>query len=352
VVVPRYLRQMGLDEQQIGLTGFGFGLAALGAMGVAPGIAERLGRRVLVVSGMLVCALGCAVFELGRHTAWFALARGAQGAGWGMVMVGITLSVTELAPEGRLAQAIGVAGVVLLAAMALGPTLGEWLAARTSYLWVFRAAALVSLLGALIGCTLPDGRGPAPREGPPPTSPFRRMALRPLLATLLSAMGFGAVMTFLADYTGRLGIGSMAAFFQAYVATAIGVRICMGGLADRIGRHPVILPAVLGQALASAALALLSAAWQLWPIGCIFGLAHGLYYPALQALIVERASGEARAKAAASSNIAFALGNTVSALVYGTVAKHSSYAVVYGCSALLSLVALALMEGDRRALPS
>jgi predicted MFS family arabinose efflux permease len=53
-----------------------------------------------------------------------------------------------------------------------------------------------------------------------------------------------------------------------------------------------------------------------------------MYYPALQAMIVER-GGEARARAIAASTFAFGLGIVLGAFALGAVARAAGYPVIY-----------------------
>jgi predicted MFS family arabinose efflux permease len=247
-----------------------------------------------------------------------------------------------------MAQALGAAGVLTLVAMAVGPLVGESLATRAGWPWVFRGAAIAASAGLALALWLPRLRGGEP---PPPSSSswserFPPALLRPLGAMLLVATGFGAVVSFLADHAHLVGDFGVTRFFHAYVAAAVLMRLLAGDLSDRIGRHPVIVPSFLGQALALLGLAMLSAPWQLWPLGAIYGVSHGIYYPALAALIVERSSSARRARAVASGNLAFAIGMAVAAFAGGALARQAGYVAVYAATAAASLVAMLVLGID------
>ncbi len=317
-------------------------------------VAERFSGRTPIILGMTVCAFGCAAFEWAHALPFLCAARVLQGMGWSGVLVGSSFCATELAPAGRMGQALGAAGVLTLVAMALGPIGGELLAQHAGWPWLFRVAAITSLVGAGLALGLPRLRRrltTLDEAGAPGVAvPVRRWPLpawRPLTALLLVSTGFGAVVTFLADHTALLGGFSITPFFNAYVASAVLVRLFAGSLSDRVGRHPVILPSFFGQAAALAGLAALTASWQLWIFGAIFGVTHGLYYPAMQALIVERAPAARRARAVASGNFAFALGMMLAGVLGGALAERRGYPAVYACTAAASLGAMALTAWDR-----
>lgn len=83
-------------------------------------------------------------------------------------------------------------------------------------------------------------------------------------------------------------------------------------------------PALVGHALALIGISQLGVTWHLIAIGAIYGLCHGVYYPALQALVVERAGG-ARSAAIAASTFAFGLGLVAAAFGLGPVARAWGY---------------------------
>ena len=202
--------------------------------------------------------------------------------------------------------------------------------------------ALPTALGVFTSATATTTPAAAPTPGAP--APARALAIAsaaplPLLATLLAAGGFGAVYAFLSDYATLRHLPSVTPFFNAYVGSAIAARLLLGGLSDRAGRHTVLIPALVCQGLGLAGLALAHTSWHLIPIGMTFGFSHGLYYPTLQALIVERSPEALRPRAVASSNFSFSLGMTASAFANGLVAEHLSYPAVFVAVGAASILA-------------
>jgi MFS family permease len=349
-VAPRWLRAHDLDEAHIGAVMGAFSLASLVAMPFIARLVNRYGRRAIMIAGMAAAAVACAGFEVAGSFAGFAAARVVMGAAWASVNVSASILTTELAPEGRLGQALGASGILILVAIALGPTIGELVAAHASYPWVFRTAAAMCVLGGVLSSALPDRRddtGAAQAEAGRLGPLLARLRL-PLATMLLIAVGFGAIVAFMADFTLVEHIGSMSPFFQSYVAMAILARLTCGTLSDRFGRHPVVIPALAAQAVSLVGLALVGTSWHLIPAGVVFGSSHGLYYPALQALIVERAPADQRARAVASSSFVFATGTALSAFGNGVIARVAGYRTVFVVCGALALVAAGLVAWDRR----
>jgi MFS family permease len=346
LLAPRFLAGRGFDEQQIGVVMGAFHVAALAAMPVTGLLAGRVGRKALLVGASLCASAGCVGFELAGGVVPYAAARAAQGAGFGAALVIVLAYVAEVAPRDRLAQALGFAGVLTLVSQAIGPLLGEVLERVAGWPWVFRAGAIGAALGAAVALFLPPA-GDGDERAASVTG--RRSAWVPIAATALAGFGFGAVWTFLADYADRVGVGVVTPFFAAYVVAAVAARLVLGHLADTLGRRAVGVPSLLCHALALALLSALGAVWHLVGIGLLFGLSHGLYYPTLQAMIVERAPswGGARARAIAASTFSFGLGITASAFSLGVLAKAAGYPPIYLVAGGLSVVAAAVLAAGR-----
>jgi MFS family permease len=336
VLAPRYLAERGHDEQQIGFIMGGFSIASLLTMPVAGRVSDLLGHRLVMIVGCAIAAAGSLLFEHADQTVTFTLARATQGMGFACVLVSGSSYVAEIAPPRRLAQALGLAGMLALCSQAAGPLVGELIEEAAGWPWVFRGGAIGGGSGAVLAVFIVPT---ATRRG---GSDGAVSALPILVATALASFGFGAVWVFIADYVGRVGIGTVTPFFVPYVVAAIAVRIFAGHLADRWGRRAVAVPALLLHGSALLAMAHLGNGWQLAAIGAMFGVAHGFYYPALQALVVERSAG-ARSRAVAASTSAFGFGIVSAAFGLGPVARLVDYPAIYLISAATGGLAAALV---------
>jgi MFS family permease len=165
VLAPRYLAESGYDAQQIGVIMSGFNLAALVAMPLSGRLTEAFGHRALLAAGCLVAALGAALFDVSSGPIAFTAARCVQGLGFAAVLVVAAAYVAEIAPERRLAQALGVSGVLTLVSQAAGPAIGEALEHAAGWRAVFWAGVGAGVLGAIVALLLPPVRARAGAAG-------------------------------------------------------------------------------------------------------------------------------------------------------------------------------------------
>lgn len=341
VLAPRFLHQRGHDERDIGAIMGAYNVASLIGMPAIAWLVARLGYARTLAAGCVVAACGALVFERGDAMLAFAIARGLMGLGFTAVLVGGAAYAAEIAPPGRLGETLGVAGVLTLSAQALGPVVGRAVLAAASWPWVFRTGIVCGAIGALVALTLP----PVPARDRAAGGPLGGAGLV-LGATALAGLGFGTIWNFLADYAPRAGVDEPTTFFVPYTLAAVGTRLGLGSLSDRLGRHRAAIPALCGHVVALVVIAELGAPWQLALAGLGYGLCHGIYYPTLQAMVVERAGGHP-GRAITASTFAFGLGSVAAAYGLGPVARGHGYPLIYGIAAAAGAVAAVAIALDR-----
>ncbi len=346
VLAPRFLHQRGYDERDVGAIMGAYNIASLVGMPAIAWLVARLGYARTLAAGCLVAAAGAIAFDAGETLPAFAVARGLMGLGFTAVLVGGAAYAAEIAPPGRLGETLGVAGVLTLSAQALGPVLGRGVLALASWPWVFRTGIACGAIGAAVALTLPAVPARARDEGDATGGAWLALG-----ATALAGLGFGALWTFLADYAPRAGVDEPTTFFVPYTIAAVGTRLGLGGLSDRVGRHRAAIPALGGHVLALIVVAELAHPWQLALAGLGYGLCHGIYYPTLQALVVERAGGHP-GRAITVSTFAFGLGAVAAAYGLGPIARAHGYPLIYALAAAAGALAALALVLDRALQPA
>jgi MFS family permease len=348
VLLPLHLRQLGATDGQMGLIMGCYSGTAIVAQPLVGVWVDRGGRRAFLVIGAVLTA-GVALLFAARPEALglFPLLRGLQGAAFSVYFIANFTVAIDLVPAERRSQALGIFGISGLVSGAVGPALGEVLVQLAGFRGLFLAGAVLPLLAALTSARLeippPPGR---PAGGGGLHGLLRGIAAAPRLPmTLATAFGLGqgVMFTFFPTYAADLGVRWVGFFAVAYSGAALLVRATAGGLADRLGRRAVIIPAMALQAGATAVLAALGllrgvglpAAPFLGLAGLVSGAAHGFLYPALTALIVDVTPPERRGRVLGVFMAFILAGQAGGAAGFG----HLAHAVGYGAMfAVLGLV--------------
>jgi len=342
-LLPLRITALGGTEATVGLLMGTFGAAALVTLPLVGMTIDRFGRRrflMLGAIGMSLASFGY-VFVDRIGPALFAL-RVLQGISFAAAFTATTTFAATFAPVERRAQALGIFGLSTLLTHAISPTLGEAVIQGGGFTPLFCAATVCSLVTLVLAIPLPRHGGRQVAEAIEPPLRLDRLFWVVGVTTLLAAMGFGTVITFIPTFVHSEGLGRVGFFFGAYTATAILSRLVGAGLSDSIGRRRVILPTLLGLSASILTLAFVRGIPLLVFAGGLFGSAQGMSYPTLHAFLVDLTAEAQLGKAQALFNGAFNLGVTTGSFALGSVAESYGQRSAFVCAATTAALAVGL----------
>jgi MFS family permease len=316
---------------------------------------DRGSRRPFISYGALVNGLCGGAFALVHTLSWpiFAL-RAVHGISYALVFNATLTLSADLASPKKLGQAIGLCGAAGMVANAIAPALAESVADSRGWAVVFLFAGGAALIAGLLSLGIREPKyatalEPALTSVAATEASLSAFALlrdpRRLGAFVCSAANgaaFGVMFTFTQPYALSLGATKVSSFFVGYTLIALSVRLFLGSLADTWGRRRVALTALVMYGLVAAMTSLLRPNL-LFVAGAGLGLAHGLLYPAINALAAE---GVPRARRGAVMSYFFGCFNAGFALWVlglGVLAKSQGYPVVFLATGLLAWSAIAFL---------
>src|SRR5258708_2420838 len=231
-LAPHVRHDLGGSDQTVGFVIGTFSFVALGFRFLSGPLADRCGRKVAFLTGLLSCSLAGVAYLLPFGIVSPFLGRTPQGIGEACLYTGAATWVVEVAGIHRSARALGYLSSGIWGGISAGPVVGHWLGS-------FERAALMQVITALIAFAIllrvPEDYQPAERTG-------RRRWIPPSLFASGIAMGFvnvhyPVITGFLILHLSRHG-GSGRAAFSAYALAILLSRFFLGGVPDRI--HPAI----------------------------------------------------------------------------------------------------------------
>ncbi len=335
-----------------------FGLVkALTNLG-AGALAERIGRRRLLIAGWAVALPVPVLIATAPSWGWVVAANillGVnQGLAWSMTVVmkidlvgprrrGFALGLNEAAGYGGVAVAAGLSGLLAaeFAARDVLAVAGAAIAGTAfllSLLFVRDTGAHVALEQAHHH---PGGDGTPPRlrEAFAQAS-YRVPALRSasqagLVNNLNDGLAWGLVPLFLAAHGAAVAaVGLVAAVYPAVWSVA---QIATGAWSDAVGRKPLIVAGMLLQAGALVLLALSGGAIAAAvAAAALLGLGTALVYPTLIAAISDVVSPVARAPVVGVYRFWRDMGYAIGALIAGATADALGYGGAIGLVAGLT----------------
>lgn len=338
-IVPLHLRALGFDQTSIGWLMGLFSVASLLLRPISGLLADRIGRRPLILTGSLMIGGACVAYLwLGRDLVF--LARILHGLGWGVVSAVTATVAVDLAPPQQRGMVLGIYGMTTGLVMATGPSIGLWLSDLGGNGAAFSAAALAALAGAGASLLL---RVPAPPAGTQPLTPsrsFSPQALGPAALCLCFMLAYGAVMAFVPLVALDRHLGSPGPFFTLFAVALVFLRLAGGGLSDRWGRAWVIIPGCLCGAAATVLLALADTRLLFLAAALPFAVAFAFIQPTAQAWAVDRCPPNTRGTTLATVVAAQDLGIALGSLAAGALADTFGYAAVFLAAAAPCIAAL------------
>src|SRR5919106_3564976 len=153
-VLPRYVDgPLDGGNIEIGIVTGAFAITGLAGRPLAGHLADRRGRKRIVIIGALLTAVAGLLYFVPAGVPGLVVARLFLGAGEGMVYTAGSAWIVDMAPRGRRGRLIGLYGLAIWGGLALGPPIGELILHATSFEMVWAFAA---------GAPLPGGGDPAP----------------------------------------------------------------------------------------------------------------------------------------------------------------------------------------------
>ncbi|HJQ84243.1 MAG TPA: MFS transporter [Candidatus Binatia bacterium] len=355
LLFPLFVRALGGDELTIGLV-LGAGLAVSVACRPAVGaLLDRIGRRRVLFWSGVANTMSLPLFLLldGIGPALYALAAFHLVVG-GALFASYFTYVADLVPAARRVEGIAIFGIAGMAPNGIGPALGEIVIAQRGYAGLFWVATAFAALSTVL-TTRAVERGPLPyhQSGTGARRDMLRLVLRGgllpiLVATLLFGAGINAAFYFVAPFTRDLGIERAAPFFAAYASATIFLRAFGRRLPDRVGAHPIAMPAFAVFACGLALLGLLPLPGVLVAAGIACGSGHGSLFPVLNGLAVTRTPPRFHGTVVSLYTAALDAGAVVGTPLCGAIAHVAGYRTMFLVMAGASLAGLALMVADRR----
>lgn len=306
-VLSIYAASFGVSITMVGLFITAFGIGRL-LVNIPTGIlAERLGRKRLILAGTLTLCVSSIGAALADSFYGLVFWRFVQGLGSGCYMTVVMASCADLSTPKNRGRVMALYQTAILLGAGMGPAIGGFVAELYGFrapFWAFAAVAALAAIFAVFQFTETLDQGPGDTNGSASNAAPSSLSL---LSSLLHHRGFLAVtiITFGIFFTrtaaqwqlipligdGRFGL-SLAVIGIAMTLQA-GANLAMlpaaGILIDRFGHNRSILVAVLSLAISLLMIALAPAVWVYFVGVILVGISVGVAGPASTAFAADQA---------------------------------------------------------------
>ncbi len=352
--LPAFLTRLGGADYK-GLIISLFTLTAMISRPFSGKLADRLGRKPVIIFGGLVCLI-CSLFYPWLTTLFgFFLLRIFHGFSTGFSPTGVSAYVSDVIPAERRGEAMGFIGTAGAIGMACGPAIGGGVANQLGLDWMFYLSSFFAFVAIVITLSVKETL----KERHPVSFAllkiqkrdlFEPLVIAPCIVMALAAYAYGAAYTLLPDFAGHLGIHNKGLIFTFLTVASLAVRLIAGKASDIYGRVPVLKVSVGLIVLGMLIIGLANQSWILIVGVSLYGLAQGSTSPTLLAWATDLSHDEHRGRGIASLYISMelgiGLGAFISGLVYGNSASH--FLICFAVASALSLCAFIYLLNQRQ----
>jgi len=344
--LPEFLTKLGGADYK-GLIISLFTLTAMISRPFSGKLADRLGRKPVIIFGGVVCLICSLFYPLLTSIYGFFILRLFHGFSTGFSPTGVSAYVSDVIPAERRGEAMGFMGTAGAIGMASGPAIGGSVANQFGLHWMFYLSSFFALVAVVIMISVKETLKERHEVSfalfkIKKEDLFEPLVIAPCIVMVLAAYAYGSVYTLLPDFGKHLGIQNKGLVFTFLTVSSLVVRLIAGKASDIYGRVSVLKITV---ALIVIGMIIIGFADQKWILIlgiCIYGLAQGSTSPTLLAWATDLSHNEHRGRGIASLYISMELGIGLGALISGFVYanSHKNFITCFALCSLLSMIAL------------
>jgi len=343
--LPSFLESLG-GGQHKGLIIALFTVTALISRPFSGKLADRIGRKPVIVTGSLVCFVCSLCYPLMTTVFSFLFLRLVHGFSTGFTPTGQTAYISDIVPAERRGEAMGLLGTAGTLGMAGGPALGGWLSSIASLDAMFYCSSGFAITSSLLIFSIKE----TVTEKHPVSwrllkvsrkDLFEPRVIAPCLVMGLCSYAYGNLFTIMPDFGENMGIVNKGLLFTYFTVASFLIRLAGGKASDRFGRVPVLRVSTIFMSLAMLFIAFADSKSMLIVGAFLYGLAQGATSPTLLAWAADLSDPEHKGRGVASLYIfmefGIGVGAFLSGLIYGD--RTSMIFVTFLISSILSGVA-------------
>lgn len=356
-IMPTYMNELGIGGSVVGLLVAAFSLTQLLVSPFAGRLSDKMGRKKIIVGGLIVFALSELLFGVADASWVLFISRMLGGIGAAMIMPAVMAYVADTTTSEERAQGMGFINAAITTGFIIGPGIGGYLAElgiRVPFFVAAGAAAIVSVITLLV---LPESRSAMKREEAEAAKGNNDSLVMQLMRSYREPYFFGLVIVFVLSF----GLANYETVFGLFVDHKFGFTpkdiafvLTFGSIAgaviqvtafswilNRFGENKVISIALLSSGLFILLTLLVHGYWAIVTVTFIVFLSMDMLRPAVGTQL-SRLADESQQGFVMGMNSAYtSLGNIAGPIVAG-VLFDLNINLPYGAASLVLVLCFVL----------
>ncbi len=327
-------------SNEVGMVMFAFSVAAIISRPFTGLLLDSLNRYRVYILSFIFFLIAFMGYPVASSFIYLLSLRFYHGLAWGAVSTSSNTIAVDLISEKRRGEGIGIFGLSMTIAMAIGPAIAIMLSMKFGYNALFYIATAFCVLGFFLVLFIKMPKTKSSKK----SFKIKKLISKPTLAVshnvLLTQIPYGGIVTFAALYGRDIGVNNSGIFF---IILSIGIlfsRVISGRIFDKAGPKNIITTGIVLVIFGLILIGTYSS-----PIGfhisaLILGVGFGIISPTFQAMANTNVSADKRGSVNSTYLTFFDLGVGIGMLLFGILFDIAGYAYTFYISAVIQIFAL------------
>ncbi len=327
-------------SNEVGLVMFAFSVAAIISRPFTGLLLDSLNRYKVYIFSFVLFIIAFLGYPIALSFLFLLLLRFYHGLSWGAVSTSSNTIAVDLISERRRGEGIGIFGLSMTVAMAIGPAIAIMLSMKLGYNALFYTATVFCLLGFILVLFIRMPKTKTIRKGFSLKRLISKSTLPVSQNVLLTQIPYGGIITFAALYGRSVGVENSGLFFIILSLGILVSRVISGRMFDKIGPKNVMITGIVMVIIGLIAIGAYSEPIGFHVSALILGVGFGIISPTFQAMANAKVQAQDRGSVNSTYLTFFDSGVGVGMLLFGLLFDMVGYANTFYISAAIQVVAL------------
>jgi MFS family permease len=351
--LPRYVTgPLGGGDVAVGLVIGAFSVSAFFLRPLAGAMADRRGRRILMVAGASLFALSVAGYLVATSIPVLVAMRLLTGAGEALFFVAAVAANMDLAPADRRGEAMSFASLSLYLGIGAGPFIGEAVIEHAGFGAAWMVSIALAIVAVALSLRLPTMRPDAEDAPPVGHRLVHRAGLLPGVVLLATIWGMAGFLAFVPLYALDLGMSGAGLVLGLFAAIVVAIRSLGARIPDRLGAAVTTRVALATTAFGLAFAGLVRTPGGLVAGAVLLGIGVALFTPALFALAIDGVPANERGAVMGTTSAFLDVGFGLGPATLGFVAEQVGRGGTFLVGSAVAAAGLVLVAATRLGVPA
>ena len=345
-LLPVYLSDLGASDAIIGGIMSVMGISNLATLLWLYFYGDRRDTRSMMMFGCAAALISNTCMILTTDLFFIAGVRLWHGIAFCVYLVSVNTYITQICPPKEHAKHIGFLGVITLATQAASPAAAEVFVAITNFQTLFALTIFLVVLSVIALFVLPRAQTSEQEKAVKiendSNSNWLLYGFQVAGVAVVGGVVYGTILVFSPLYLQEKQIVPLSLFFIAYSMAAVISRIIGRNWADHYGRVRISRYAFVALTVSVIIMGWTRNAATFGAVSALFGIGHGLMYPAMAAYSIQVIPGNLRAMTIWTGG--FIIGVSIGAALGGVIAEKTAIGTAFMLSAVMPMIAVAALS--------